>query len=328
MPRGENQKKKLILILRYLQQKSDENHPVSMSDIIHYLDTEGISAERKSIYDDMEALRDLGYDIICIKGRSGGYFLGERDFELAELKILVDAVQASRFIPKNKSNDLIRKLSDLAGENASRELVRDVYVLNRAKSENDSVIYAVDSIHSALRNNKNVRFKYVEYKMDKKIAYRHNGEMYEVSPLGLAWNNERYYLVAFDPKSSKIKHYRVDRMKNISESKKNRELPKEYRNFDISKYSAGIFNMFSGTQTRVSVLFPEKLASVVIDQFGMDVSMLKVDEHTFKASFKIDVSPQFFGWVLSMGNDVRIEGPEEVKEEYVSFLKNNLKQYK
>ncbi len=327
MPRGENQKKKLILILRYLQQKSDEDHPVSMSRLIEYLESEGISAERKSIYDDMEALRDLGYDVINIKGRSGGYFLGERDFELAELKILVDAVQASRFIPKLKSRDLIRKLSDLSGEHHSAELKRDVYVLNRAKSENESVIYSVDAIHAALRDNKNVRFKYVEYKMDKKLTYRHNGEMYEVSPLGLVWNNERYYLVAYDAKSSKIKHYRVDRMKSLSEAKTNRELPSEYKNFDIGKYSAGIFNMYSGEQTRVTVRFPENLASVVIDQFGMDVNMMKIDDKTFKASFRIDVSPQFFGWVFSMGNHVCIEGPKEVKEQYVAFLKENLKQY-
>lgn len=328
MPRGENQKKKLILILRYLQQKSDEDHPVSMSRLIDYLESEGIHAERKSIYDDMEALRDLGYDIICIKGRSGGYFLGERDFELAELKILVDAVQASRFIPKLKSRDLIRKLSDLSGEHQSAELKRDVYVLNRAKSENESVIYSVDAIHAALRHNKNVRFKYVEYKMDKKIAYRHNGEMYEVAPLGLLWNNERYYLVAYDPKAKKPKHYRVDRMKNLSESKKNREVPDEFKNLDIAIYSAGFFNMYSGEQTRVTVRFPAKLASVVIDQFGLDVNMLKIDEETFKAVFQVNVSGQFYGWVLSMGNDVCIEGPKEVKDGYVAYLKENLKQYR
>ena len=328
MPRSENQKKKLILILRLLQKRSDEDHPVSMQEILAYLSGEGVEAERKSIYDDLEALRDLGYDIINVKGRNGGYFLGNRDFEQAELKILVDAVQASRFITRQKSRDLIRKISELGGEYGSRELKRDVYVLNRAKSENESTMYSVDAIHSALRDDRIVKFKYMEYGMDKKLHYRKNGAFYTVAPLGLIWNNERYYLIAHDPSVSEIRHYRVDRMKNISVAKERRDLPTELRKFDVGEYGARNFSMFSGEESYVTVTFPKEMVNTVIDQFGLDVSIFPQDEDTFKARFKVAVSKPFFGWIFSLGNKVRIEGPENVKEEYISYLKVNLRQYR
>ena len=327
MPRSENQKKKLILILRLLQDKSDENHYVSMSQILDYLNTYGVEAERKSIYSDIEALKELGYDIISVKGRDGGYFLGERDFELAELKILVDAIQASRFITAKKSKELIQKISNLGGTYNAQELKRDVFVLNRAKSKNDSFFYSVDSIHTALRDNKKISYKYVDYNVDKQVVYRHDGAVYDVSPLGLVWNNERYYLIGFDHHSQEIRHYRVDRMKNLSVSSKNREIPAEYKEIDFGEYCNKFINMFSGDEKNVTVRFPVRLVNSVIDQFGDNVILHKENQDFFKGSFKVNVSVQFFGWLSSFGNDVEILEPKSVRTRYVEYMKDLLKRY-
>ena len=327
MPRSENQKKKLILILRLLQDKSDENHYVSMSQILDYLNTYGVEAERKSIYSDIEALKELGYDIISVKGRDGGYFLGERDFELAELKILVDAIQASRFITAKKSKELIQKISNLGGTYNAQELKRDVFVLNRAKSKNDSFFYSVDAIHTALRDNKKISYKYVDYNVDKQVVYRHDGAVYDVSPLGLVWNNERYYLIGFDHHSQEIRHYRVDRMKNLSVSSKNREIPAEYKEIDFGEYCNKFINMFSGDEKNVTVRFPVRLVNSVIDQFGDNVILHKENQDFFKGSFKVNVSVQFFGWLSSFGNDVEILEPKSVRTRYVEYMKDLLKRY-
>ena len=327
MPRSENQKKKLILIIRLLQEKSDENHYVSMAQILDYLNSNGVEAERKSIYSDIEALKELGYDIISVKGRDGGYFLGARDFELAELKILVDAIQASRFITPKKSKELIQKISNLSGTYNAQELKRDVFVLNRAKSKNDSFFYSVDNIHTALRDNKKISYKYVDYNVDKQVVYRHNGAVYDVSPLGLVWNNERYYLIGFDHNSGQIRHYRVDRMKNLTVSAQNRQIPPEYREIDFGEYCNKFINMFSGDEKSVTARFPNRLVNSIIDQFGEKVILHKENEEFFRGSFKVNVSVQFFGWLSSFGDDVEILEPKSVRERYVEYLKKLLKQY-
>ncbi|MBQ7833201.1 MAG: WYL domain-containing protein [Lachnospiraceae bacterium] len=328
MPKAEKQKQKLLYIIKLLQEKSDENHPVKMEAILAYLDQNGIGAERKSIYNDMDTLRDFGYDIELIKGKNGGYYLASRDFESAELKVLVDAIQASRFIPPKKSKELIGKIAQLAGEHEAKSLKREVYVMNRIKAENESIYYNVDDIYRAIDQNVQITFKYLEYSINKETRYRKNGKLYVVSPRALAWNEEKYYLIAYDPESGLTKNYRVDKMKNITVTSQQREFGDENEAFDVAKYCNRSFGMYSGEGETVVVSFPNHLIGVVIDRFGKEVTVHKADENLFTARINVAVSQQFYGWLTGLGSDVRIVSPESVADDYKNYLKTLLNGYK
>ena len=242
MPKAEKQKQKLLYILKMLHEKSDEEHPIRMDAIISMLDREGIKAERKSIYNDMETLRDFGYDIVLTKGKNGGYFLASREFESAELKVLVDAVQASRFITAKKSKELIGKITKLAGEHEAKHLKREVYVVNRVKSDNESIFYNVDDIYRAIEQNKQITFRYLDYTLKKDVHYRRNGKIYQVSPRALTWSEEKYYLIAYDAQAEAMKHYRVDKIKEISVIDELCIVNDDNRNFDCATYKTKISN--------------------------------------------------------------------------------------
>lgn len=328
MPKGEKQKQKLLHIIKLLQEKSDENHPVKMETILSVLDQAGIRAERKSIYDDMDTLRDFGYDIELIRGKNGGYYLASRDFESAELKVLVDAVQASRFIPAKKSKELIGKIAQLAGEHEAKSLKREVYVMNRIKAENESIYYNVDDIYRAIDQNVQITFKYLEYSINKETRYRRNGKLYRVSPRALAWNEEKYYLIAYDPESGLTKNYRVDKMKNITVTSEQREFGDEKGKFDVAKYCNQSFGMYSGEGETVIVSFPEHLIGVFIDRFGKEVAIHKMDENVYTARINVAVSQQFYGWLTGLGPEVCIVGPENVAQDYKNYMNDIIKKYK
>ena len=210
MPRSANQKLKLLCLCRILWERTDEEHPMTVPELIQALEEWDIKAERKSIYDDMEALRCFGLDVQNRKGKDPGWFLGGRTFQLAELKLLVDAVQSSRFISQRKSNDLIGKLESQASCHQARQLQRQVYVDRRAKTMNESVYYTIDKLHTAIANHRSVSFKYFEYNVKKERVFRREGKRYDVSPAGLIWDNENYYLAGYDHRSKEMRHYRVD----------------------------------------------------------------------------------------------------------------------
>ena len=210
-----NQKLKLIYLLRFLEEKSDEEHPVRLQDMLEELKRYSVSAERKTIYSDLEALREAGYDI---QQAGGAYWLAERRFELAELKLLVDSVQASRFITRKKSGELIGKLEALTSVGEARQLQRQVYVLNRVKTMNESIYYNVDGIHAAIAHGNQIRFRYFDYDVRKEKVYRRGGGAYQVSPFALTWAEENYYLVAYSSEAKQLRHYRVDRMSDLRET--------------------------------------------------------------------------------------------------------------
>ena len=200
--------------MEMLRQDSDEQHPLSTREIIDRLEAEGIHAERKSIYDDIAKLCDFGYDIIQVQNRlGGGYYLAEREFELPELKLLVDAVQSSRFITTKKSRDLIKKLEKMAGHFDAGKLQRQVYVAGRVKTENESIYYSIDNIHRAIQENRKIAFSYLEWNLKKELVPREESKRI-VSPWALIWREENYYLVAYDGKDDIMKHFRVDRLKS------------------------------------------------------------------------------------------------------------------
>lgn len=315
MAKSANQKLKLLYLVKFLMQHSDEGHPVSTAQIIDELARNNISAERKSIYDDIEALRVFGVDIIQVKGKNGGYYIGERDFELPELKLLVDSVQSSKFITQDKTYKLIKKIENLASAYDGQLLQRQVFVTNRVKSMNESIYYAVDVISDAITQNRKIRYRYFEYTVSKERRFRHDGAFYEVSPFALIWDDENYYMLAWDSAASKMKHYRVDKMDRVSLTDSEREGTAEFEKVDMSAYTKTVFGMFGGNEQKVKLRFSNHLVGVVIDRFGRDSIIIKDGDGHFTVSVNVAVSQQFLAWVFGFGADAEILSPAEVRDE-------------
>ncbi len=315
MAKSSNQKLKLLYLLRFLMEKSDEKHPLSTAQIIEELAQNNISAERKSIYDDIESLRLFGIDVIQVKGKNGGYYIGERDFELPELKLLVDSVQSSKFITQDKTYKLIQKIESLASVYDGQLLQRQVFVTNRVKSMNESIYYAVDVISDAITNNKKIRYQYFEYTVKKERQFRHDGKIYEVSPFSLIWDDENYYLLAWDSDAQKMKHYRVDKMYKVSITDKARDATDEFKKVDMSAYTKTVFGMFGGNEQSVKLRFSNRLIGAVLDRFGRNIIVIEDGNEHFTVNINVAVSPQFFGWLFGFGTDAEILSPENVREE-------------
>lgn len=327
MARSSNQKLKLMYIADLLLKNSDEENVFSMADIISYLASNGISAERKGIYNDMELLRQFGLDIIFRKEEPSGYYIGSREFELAELKLLVDAVWSSKFITDKKSKELIRKINSLTSKGEARKLERQVVVAGRIKSMNESIYYNVDKLHEAIGGNRMVSFKYYEWLPNKHMEYRKNGARYLVSPWTLYWSDENYYLIAYDHMAELIKYYRVDKMDDIEICKGKRLGREAYASLVKGDFTKTTFNMFAGREETVTLIVANRLAGVIIDRFGKDVFMHPYDKTHFKASVRVSVSNQFFGWLAGLSGDAYISSPENVAEEFKQYLTDILKNY-
>lgn len=327
MAKSQNQKLKLLYLVDILERKTDEDHPMTTGQLIEELEKYDISAERKSIYDDMEQLIRYGYDIVLNKSRTnGGYYMASRRFELAELKVLVDSVQASRFITPKKTRELIAKLEQLCSVHEEKQLKRQVYVLNRIKADNEQIFYNVDLIHGAIHNNKQISFQYYAWSTQKEMKLRRDGARYMVSPLGLTWDDENYYLVAFEDEKQEIRHYRVDKMKSIEMLDQERSEESGYRKFDMASYGNKTFGMYGGNHEKVTLSFPESLIGVMIDRFGKNISLKKTDDTRYSVRVDVVVSGQFFGWLTGLGKEVSIISPTNVREEYKEFLTNILEQ--
>ena len=316
MPRSDKQKLKLMYLIKLFEERTDVSHGLSMTDIIEALSEEGITAERKSIYADISALNEFGYDIVKDnEGKACVYKLVERDFEIAELKLLVDAVQSSKFITESKSNKLIKKIEGLASNNEAKSLHRQVYVANRIKTTNESVYYNVDDIQKAISENHKVSFQYFQWNPNKEKELRHNGMRYEISPWALTWDDENYYMVGYDSKERKIKHYRVDKMLKIeimADSK--REGKALFKDMDMAVYSKKIFGMFGGVEETVVLECKNGISGVIIDRFGTEVDIIKRATDSFTVRVNVQISPQFLGWVFSLGENIKIISPDSVIE--------------
>ncbi len=324
--KSSNQKLKLIYLMKILLEQTDEEHPLSVPQLIAELKRYDISAERKSIYDDLECLRLFGLDICSVKTKSFGYFVASRDFELPELKLLVDSVQASKFITKKKSLELISKIESLAGKYAATKLRRQVYVTNRVKTVNEQIYYNVDKIYEAISENRQITFRYFELDVDKNKSYRKEGGLYNESPLALSWDDENYYLIVYKKKYGNFAHYRVDKMDNIELCDEKRDLPEQ--DFDLSEYTKSVFSMFGGKSVNVSVKFENSLAGVVFDRFGTDVPTMRVDENHFVCNLNVAVSPVFLGWIVGFGSKAEILSPDFVIDEMKELIKQLSENYK
>ena len=319
---------KTLYIMKILTERTDETHRLSASEIRDILMREyDIDIDRRTIYTEMEKLSAFGLDIELVGGKGAGYYLASRSFELPELKLLVDAVQFSRFITEKKSGELIRKLEGLCSREEARQLSGQVVIYNRPKTTNETIYYNVDMLHSAIFNSRQIAFVYADWTLKKKLEPRHDGAVYRVSPLHLIWDDENYYLIGFDENAKTVKHYRVDKMRNMEVRPVRRTKKAIEQKVDLAAFSRKTFGMFGGEDEEVYLLCENRLIGVILDRFGTDVGVKPEGEDHFSAHMPVTVSPQFFGWIAGLGRAVKITGPEPVRRKYLEFLKGILEEY-
>ncbi len=334
MPKAPRQKFKLLYILKLLNEKTCEDHGVTVNEIIQYLDSYDIKAERKSIYEDLNILSLFGVDICRTNTKKVEYFIGNRDFELPELKLLVDAVQSSKFITHKKSTELIRKIENLTNEYDAKKLQRQVVVTNRVKTMNERIYLNIDYVHEAINSKNKISFYYYKWELDKNAVNkvskvrRNNGERYVVSPWALSWDDENYYLIAFDSDTSKIKHYRLDKMENIKiHTDEKCEGQEQFKKFDIAIYSKQIFGMFGGELVDVKIRFDNSLIGVVVDRFSKNVLITMNDDGTFDMSAKVMLSPMFYSWLFAFSSSAKLLAPESAKQEFLRLIDSTRENY-
>ena len=321
MPKSPNQKLKILYVMDFLLRESDEEHPVTAAQIMEELSRHGISSERRSIMEDLEALRQYGLDIVRVGvNRYASYYIASRDFELPGLKLLVDSVQSSRFLTHKKTAALIEKIETLASIHEAQLLQRQVYVAGRVKTMNESIYYNVDAIHNGISTNRKIRFHYFEITVQKERRFRKGGAYYIVSPFALLWDNENYYLVAYDADAGFIKHYRVDRMTDIETTEEERNGHGAYQALDMRSYSGRVFGMFSGKSLRVRMRFAEHLAGAVLDRLGQDLVLVPDEDGQFTVSAEVVPSPQFFAWLTGFGPEARLLGPEHIVKQMREYI--------
>ncbi len=326
--KGDNQKQKMLYLVRIFMEETDDNHYITMPEIIQKLEAYGVNADRKTVYRDIDELKRFGLDILTSQdGRNYYYYLGSRDFELPELKLLVDAVQSSKFISEHKSRELIGKIEALASKHDASQLHRQVLIAGRVKTMNESIYYNVDKIHTAINSDRQIRFKYYDWNLNKEMQPRYDGMWYQLSPWVLMWDDEMYYLVVYDAKHDKVTHYRVDKMKQIEILDEAREGKAAFEGFNLANYTKSLFGMYSGEETKVTLEAENYMVGVLIDRFGKDIIIIPVDEEHFRTIVTVAVSTHFLGWIISLGGAVRIVGPDPVVGQMKELLEMVSGQY-
>ena len=325
MPKSDNQKLKIFYILDYLNQNSHEKHPVRASELMEMLQNQhNISCDRKTVYSDIAALQDYGVDIVSVPGKNGGYFIATRNFELPELKLLIDAVQSSRYLTEKKSRELIEKLCKECSVHDARLMRRDVLVSGRVKSMNETIYYNVDTIQEAISLNRKIRFRYFDWGIDGQRRYREKS--YEASPYGLCQDNENCYLLAYSPRHG-VTSYRVDRMADIALTEETRTPCPELSGKALTQYAARLFQMFQGQETDVKLRFHRRFVNAVIDKFGREILLIPDGEEHFVFTVKVAVSPMFLSWVVGFGKDAKILHPQSVIDQCRQMCLDALGQY-
>ena len=325
MAKSNNHKLALLYMMRELLEHTDENHAMNATDLIRALEKYDCDADRRTIYSNVAILQDFGVDVN--QREFGGYYIGSREFELPELKLLVDAVQSSKFITERKSAQLIKKLMALTSEGKAQELKRTVFIRNRAKTLNEKVFYTLDALHKAINEDRQICFQYGEYKPDKTIVAKKEGAAYRVSPWALTWDDENYYLIAHDETDGIIKHFRVDKILKADEQNEARNGKNLFKDFDLAAFAKKTFGMYGGRDAGVTLRIANRLIGIVIDRFGTEVMLIPDGKEYSKAHVTVAVSPQFFGWLTGIGDEIEVVSPPEVRKEYQKYLKTVLKKY-
>lgn len=316
--RSPMQRLKILYLYRILTECTDEDHALTMPEIIAKLESYGISAARKALYEDIEALRCFGLDIVDGRGRNADYRVVSREFELPELKLLADAVSSSKFLTERKSAQLIDKIGRLCSTHQAKQLRRQVFVSGRIKAMNEAVYINVDAINRAISEHRKISFKYFDYDTSKRKKYRDKRRV--CTPYQLVWDDEKYYLIAYYDNRSAITNFRVDRMENVTiEEECAYPLPKDFK---MSEYLGATFSMFAGEASDVKLRFTNDLVNVVMDRFGKDTKIIPYDDTHFTINAHVKAEPPFFGWLFQFGGKVTILSPESIKSKYKAMLDN------
>lgn len=327
MKKDKINKIKLIKLWEILSQETDEDHPMGTTQILERLESFGIICDRRTLYADIDALNDCGYEILCKRAISNEYYVIDRKFSQPELRILMDAVQASSFITEKKTEELVNKLASLAGSQRGEVLKRNIVAFNTTKTNNETIYYNVDTINEAIIQNQKVKFVYFDYNTKHERVYRREGCYYYINPFATILDNENYYLVGYDDFHRNMLHFRVDRMEQVTVSRHPKSEFKEFENFDIQNHKKQLFGMYSGETKTIDIRAHKSLIDVIFDFFGIDTKIIKVDEETIGCSVNVQTSPQFYGWVLSFGDKLKVVSPTQVCDEIHKYLQTVIKGY-
>ena len=327
MATSPNQRAKLLYLMQILLNKTDEQHPLTAQELISELSAYDIHVERKTVYSDLEILRQFGLDIETKRGKTTSYYIAHRQFELPELKLLVDAVQSSRFITEKKSEELIGKLSALTSKAQAQNLKRQIHVAGgRAKSFNEQSYYSVDAIHAAINDSKRIEFKYFDYDTNKNRVHRKDGAIYHLTPITLCWDSDKYYLVAYSAEHNELRHYRVDRMSDVSVSDDAADVY-DFQKFDVPEHIGRVFGMYSGEQVRATLAFENNFVNVVLDYFGKDIMPIPKGEGWFEVTVDVSISPVFLAWIFQFGGKAEIKAPNSLIDSMKALIAANAEKY-
>ena len=309
---------KTLLIFKYLNEYSDENNPLSTTELISLLEKDGISCERKSIYTDIKTLNLVGFDILTAMSPKRGFFLASRTFELAQVRLLIDAVTSAGFITPNKTRDLVNKLEGLVSKNEANELVSQVYVDSNAKCDNEEIYYVIDALHDAIIEHRKVKFKYKRRNIDKENKRSYTERIFKVSPYALIWKDDHYYLVCNNEKYDNLMNLRLDRMRKIEQlDERARDISEvsEYENFiDVADYTSKMFNMFSGTNDNVRLVCHLDIREEIMDRFGAKIPLVAVDSNHFETTINAAVSEGLVSWIMNFGDKIKVVEPQSLAD--------------
>ena len=315
-------KPRILYLMKILQEETDEEHPITTKQLIEKLQEDyGISAHRTTLSKDIAALQEFGIDVVTVHSTQCKYFVGSRKFELPELKLLIDAVESSKFITSKKSEALIEKIHSLTSRGQVSKLKRNNYVVDRIKPNNEQIYYIVDAINDAINVGKQISFQYYDYSGLKKKVLKNKGEVYKLSPYKLLWSGDYYYVIGYSEKKGKVINFRVDRIAATPTILSDNAVPMP-EDFDLENFTKEVFFMFSGEEVVVDLRCDNSLMKTMIDRFGEDVKTLAYDMTSFRLITEVSASPTFFGWVFGFGGKVQILAPQEVKEEYRRMIAN------
>lgn len=320
-------KLKLLYLEKIFREETDEEHGLTMPQLIERLADFGINAERKSLYTDIKLLQDFGHDIIKLQTSPISYAMVSRSFEFGELQLLADAVQSSRFLTKKKSDALVESIGRLGSHDQATALTRSIHVEGRIKMQNESVFYNLDAIQRAIAAKKKIEFQYFKYDLYKERQLSHDGDVYVETPVQMTYSDGCYYMIVFNDKHDGFANYRVDRMLNVEVSKQDATRNERISSFDIAEYEARVFGMFSGDPTSVTLVVKADAMGAIVDRFGRDIVSMKVDAETARVSVMVMESPTFFGWLAQFGDRVKIARPAALRDAYLDYLKNIIQAY-
>ena len=311
-------KARLVILLQMFYELTDQEHPMTGTQIMDYLAEHDVPANEKTLRGDIQLLQDLGVDIVKVVSRPNYFFWGDRRFDMTELKLLIDAVSASRFITQKKSRELGKKLAGLSSEHQRKELRRNINATNRIKPKNETIYYSVNTVNEAITHRKKIQFQYTEYTPELKEALRNDGEVYELSPYGLLWNEDNYYVVGWSDKHGNVSVFRVDRM--VRPEMLDAKAVKRPEGFSLEDYSKPIFDMFEGTE-RVEVRLEVRndLAKYIVDRFGTKLKTEQISDERFAVTIEVSLSPTFYAWVFQFGGGMRILSPKQAVDDIIAM---------